>query len=531
MRALMDGDRIDELDALREKVSLAHVAESLRAERDAALAARDQLAARCDDLSERVQYLLRQLFGRKSEKQSLHPLLPFADADAPEPPPPPHVEEAPDDETSVPAKRSRPRRVRRLRSDVPRVRVELPLDEADRGCRECGNAMQPFGEDVTERFDFQPARVFVREYVRPKYACPCCQSGVKIAALPPAVIEKGVAEPGLLAQVVVAKFADHLPLHRQQQIFARHGIDLATSTMGDWIRDCTFLLKPIVAELRREVRSSHVIHSDDTKITILDPKKPGGSYSGYLWVYVGDRGDVVYDATESRSRHGPVDFLAGYQGNLQADAYSGYDAIFATGMVIEVACWAHVRRKFVDAAKAGSEVGARVLQLIQALYGVEREASDAGLDDEQRRALRQEKSKPLLALAEPWLREEARRAIPKSILGRAFRYCLKLWPALLRYLDDGRLAIDNNKAEREMRRVAVGRKNWEFAGSFEGAKRAATLYSLIATCRMHDVEPWSYLKDVLGRIATHPASRIAELTPRGWKAAKPSIEVVPAIAD
>jgi transposase len=503
-----------------QKETIAQERDQARQERDAALEARDLLAAKCADLDSQVQHLLRQLFGRRSEKLSNHPVLPFElDRPEPEPAPPPQVMEAPDEESATIERPRRPRRVRRLRPDVPKVRVELPLPEAERTCQGCGKPMQPFGEEITQRFDYQPASLVVRELVRPKYSCPCCQSGVRIAELPPAVIEKGVAEPGLLAQVAVAKYADHLPLERQQQIFARHGLELPKSTMCDWIRDVADLLAPIVAELRRDVLGSHVIHSDDTPVTVLDRAACGGSRKGYLWVYIGDRGDVVYDFTRTRGRDGPLAFLHSYHGFLLADAYSGYDEVFASGDVTEVACWAHVRRYFFEAAEAGNEIAVRVLHVIRALYRVEQEAGELGLDADRRQALRQEKSKPLLLAAEHWLRAEAVRALPRSPLGKAFGYCLKLWPALLRYLDDGRLAIDNNKAEREMRRVAVGRKNWEFAGSDEGGKRAAVLYSLIATCRMNDVEPWAYLKDVLARVSSHPASRIAELTPRGWKQA------------
>lgn len=533
VRPGVGGGHDDEVARLRsltaqlmlEKDALAKERDHALAERNAALEARDLLAAKCNELDERVQHLLRQLFGRRTERLSPHPLLPFDAGVELAPEPPPHALEAPDEESVTVTQPRGVRGVRRLSADLPRVRVEIPLSEADRTCKDCGKPMQPFGEEVTQRFDYRPATVVVREIVRPKYSCRCCQSGVQIAKLPPAVIEKGVAEPGLLAQIAVAKYADHLPLERQEQIFARHGVDLPKSTMCDWIRDIADLLAPIVRELARNVKASHVIHSDDTPITVLDRAAAGGSRRGFLWVYVGDRGDVVYLATRTRGREGPLDFLRGYRGYLQADAYSGYDEIFANGQVIEVACWAHVRRRFFEAAKAGSEIATRVLHVIQALYRIEQEAGELGLDPDQRRALRQRESKPLLLQAEPWLRAEALRALPKSTLGKAFGYCLKLWPALIRYLDDGRLAIDNNKAEREMRRVAVGRKNWEFAGSDEGAKRAAILYSLIGSCRMNDVEPWAYLKDVLGRVSTHPASRIAELTPRGWKEARANTTV------
>jgi len=525
----MGGGLQDQLGQLREEIlSLHQQAERLAAEkaelakqRDAALEARDLLAARCKELNEQVQHLLHRLFGRKTEKFPNHPLLPFPEPEEPEPAPPPAVDEAPDEE-SEPSKplKGRRRRVGRLRADLPRQRIEITLPESDRLCADCNAPMQPFGEDVSERIDYKPAEVIIREYARIKYSCPCCQIGVKIGELPPAVIEKGMAEPGLLAQIAVAKYADHLPLDRQEGIFRRHGIDLPKSTMCDWIRDIAELLTPVVKEMKRDILKSHVIHTDDTGITVLDRAAPGGSRKSYLWVYVGDQGDVVYDFTRTRGREGPIAFLGGYAGNLQADAYSGYDEVFREGRIVEIGCWAHCRRRFFDAAKLGSEVAVQVLQIIRALYAVEKDATDCGLTSEQRRVLRQDRSRPLLDAAKPWLEAEAQRALPKSILGKAFAYCLKLWTPLTRYLDDGRLAIDNNRAEREMRCVAVGRKNWEFAGSDEGATRAATLYSLIASCRSHEINPWRYLTDVLGAISRHPANRISEITPRGWKLAK-----------
>jgi transposase len=487
-------------------------------ERDAALEARDLLAARCSELDEQVQHLIRQLFGKKTEKLSNHPMLPFPEPEGSPPAPPAAVLTTPDEESGTIGPARRPRRASRLRSDLPRQRIEITLPEDERRCAGCNQPMQPFGEEVTERLDYKPAEVVVREYAVIKYSCPCCQVGVRAAAVPPAVIEKGMAEPGLLAQIVVAKYGDHLPLERQENIFRRHGIDLPKSTMCDWIRAVADRLTPVVSEMTKRILKSHVIQTDDTAITVLDRAAPGGSRKGYLWVYVVDQ-DVVYDHTRTRGRTGPLVFLNGYAGYLQADAYAGYDEVFREGTILEVGCWAHSRRRFFDAAKLGSEVAVRVLHLLKALYDVESDATERGLSPEDRCALRQEKSRPLLDVAKPWMEAEAKRALPQSILGKAFAYCLKLWPALTRYLDDGRLAIDNNRAEREMRRVAVGRKNWEFAGSEDGARRAAILYSIIASCQSNQVEPWKYLTDVLGRLSTHPARAIDELTPRGWKAA------------
>lgn len=514
---------------LAENQTLRQQNSALAAERDQAIAERSALQEKCTQLQEKVSTLLDRLFGRRSEKpKALHPLLPFSNQEEAVPAPPPEVLEAADDEGSTTESKSRRRKRntkpgRRIPDNLPRHRIELTLPEAERMCPCCKKPMAKIDEEITERLDVEPIKVFVNQYVQFKYACKGCpdgSGGVKTAPSVPAVIEKGLAEPALLAQVVVAKYADHAPLHRQQAIFARHGVDLPKTTMCDFVAGVSDLVTPVVKELKRGILAGSVIHSDDTHVVVQDANAKGGSRRGFLWVYTGENGDVVFDFTDSRGREGPGSFLSGFAGYLQVDAYAGYDQIFMRQKVIEVACWAHVRRRFFEAAKLGSEIGAQVVGMIQGLYAVEQEAADLKLDPEQRKALRQEKAKPLLETAFPWLQAEAKRALPTSALGKAFSYCLKLWPALLQYLQDGRLAIDNNIAERAMRRVAVGRKNWMFAGSDEGGRRAANLYSLIASCHAHGVEPWAYLKDILPKLATTPDRLIAELTPRGWKASK-----------
>jgi transposase len=533
------GGQASELDlALAANRELLQQIGLLTVERDRAVAERSDLQEKCSILQEKVHVLLDRLYGRRSEKpNALHPLLPFKEEEEVEPPKPPaEILKAADDEGSIREKKRNRRKGnikpgRRIPDHLPRKRIERTLAEDERVCPCCNKPMHKIGEEITERLDCEPIKLIVNQYVQFKYACPACpdgRGGVKTAPSVPAVIEKGIAEPGLLAQIVVAKYADHLPLHRQQGIFARHGADLSKSTMCDFVADVSDLTMPVVKELKRGIVTGSVIHSDDTHVTVQDAGANGGSRRAFVWVYIGENGDVVFDFTDSRSREGPELFLTGFQGYLQVDAYAGYDNIFATRKVIEVACWAHVRRRFFAAAKLGVEIGAKVVEAIQALYAIERHA--AALDPDQRRALRQKDAKPILDAMLPWLQGESQRALPASVLGKAFSYCLKLWPALVRYLEDGRLAIDNNISERAMRRVAVGRKNWMFAGSNEGGKRAANLYSLIASCHAHGVDPWSYLKDILPRLATTPQSRITELTPRGWKASRAQVIVTSATA-
>lgn len=317
--------------------------------------------------------------------------------------------------------------------------------------------------------------------------------------------------------------ATHLPLHRLEGIFERQGVDLSRSTLCDWVRDSATLVEPIVRAMGREVLASKVIHTDDTPVRVQDRLHPGGTREGRLWVYIGDRDHpyTVFDYTPNRKRDGPAHFLDRYRGYLQADAFSGYDGIYAGGQVIEVACWAHARRKFYDAQTTDSQRAAAALAFIRQLYAVERQARDLG--PEKRRELRQEHSRPVLERFRQWLDAQALAALPQSPMGQAIGYALGQWTALCRYLDDGDLAIDNNASERQLRAVAVGRKNWLFVGSDRGGRRAAIAYSLMATCKRHGVNPFAYLRDVLERVATHPSSGIAVLFPPNWKAAQQAI--------
>jgi hypothetical protein len=315
--------------------------------------------------------------------------------------------------------------------------------------------------------------------------------------------------------VVTSKYADHLPLARQEGMLARHGVSIARSTMCDWIRDVAELLSPIVAEMKRQILKGDLIQTDDTPIRVRTGMKK--TQRGYIWCYLSpETGEVVYDFTTSRARDGPERFLAGYEGYLQADAYSGYDRIVAREGVTEVGCWAHARRKFYESLETAPEEASAVMAGIRRLYGLEKKARDHGLDATGLVELRRFRSVPILDAIREYIEAERERALPQSPLGKAITYALNQWGALTRYVESGHLPIDNNAAERALRKIAVGRKNWLFAGSPAGGERAATLYSLVESCRMRRIDPFAYLRDVLHRISTHPVSRIAELTPRGW---------------
>jgi transposase len=314
--------------------------------------------------------------------------------------------------------------------------------------------------------------------------------------------------------------ATRLPLHRQSEIFARHGVSLARQTLCDWVGEAAALLAPVYDDLKVSVLASNVIHTDDTTVPVQDRARTQ-TRDGRLWVYVSSsppatRGDIVYDYTPTRSRAGPLAFLGEFRGYLQADAYAGYDALYATGRVVEVGCWAHARRYFWEAKAADTARALPALSFIQQLYRVEAEAKD--LAAEARRAQRHAQARPILDRFRRWLDEQADAVLPKSPIGEAITYARGQWTALTRYVEDGDLAIDNNAAERALGRVVTGRKNWLFCGSDAGGTRAAILYSIVATCKAHGLDPWAYLRDVLERIPTHPNRRRAELLPRHWQA-------------
>ena len=463
-------------------------------------------------LRHQLDVLCQRLFGKKSEKVDPRQLQLALAQLANEPGPVSEPVEMDSGETPVRGHaRRRPTGRRPLPSHLPRQRVEVDIADAEKQCT-CGHRKTRIGESVSEKLEYQPASFVVIETARAKYACPHCHDGVVEAPAPPQAVEKSLAGEGLLAHVVVSKYVDHLPLHRLEGIFAREGIDLARTTLCGWVADVASALTPIEAQLRREITAATYLQTDDTSVTVLDDR--GGSFKGRLWTYLDPLGrQVVFDATPTHEADGPERFLAEFEGALQADAYAGYNQLYASGRVREIGCWAHARRRFVEALMTDAQAALMVAR-IQQLYQVEHAGVD--LDPDARRVLRQEQSVPLLAQIEAVRQDLARTVLPKSPLGDAVRYLTNQWTALQRFVEDGRLAIDNNRAENQLRVVAVGRKNWLFAGSFEGARRAALLYSLVQSCKLVDVSPFDYLKDVLLRVATHPQRLIGQLTPKGW---------------
>jgi transposase len=408
-------------------------------------------------------------------------------------------------------KKARPHGRQVLPAELPRRVEVVDVPEAERTCARCGQEKVEIGQDVSEKLEYVPASFHVVQTRRVKRACPAGH-GVSVAPGAPQAVEKSLAAEGLLAHVVVSKYADHLPLYRQEAILARHGVSLSRQTQCDWVREVARACAPIAEEIKRQVLETDYLQTDDTSVVVLGGDE--GSFKGRLWTYLDPLArQVVFEATATHERAGPEAFLSSFRGYLQADAYKGYDALYSSGRIVEVACWAHGRRRFKEALDTDPRAG-EVLLLVQQLYAVEDEAKD--LPAEARRGLRQERSLPVLAKLDELRRKQQADVLPKSPLGDALRYLDNQWIPLQRFVEDGRLAIDNNRAENQLRVVAVGRKNWLFAGSLEGARWAAILYSLVQSCRLVGVDPFLYFRDVLRRLPTHPQKLIGQLTPRGW---------------
>jgi transposase len=379
---------------------------------------------------------------------------------------------------------------------------------------EGADGLRKIGDEVTEELEYEPGKLFVNRYVRPKYAL-ADNTGIYIAPLVDRPLPKAIAGPGLLTQILIDKYVDHLPLHRQQERFKREGVNIPYSTITDWVEASSKLITPLYEALKKEVIASDYLHADETPLKVLDKDKKGETHRGYYWVYHSSLEDLVlFDYQPGRGREGPMQILKDFRGHLQTDGYSAYNIFEERKEVTLLHCMAHARRKFFEAQESDPVRAGYVLQQIQQLYIIEEGAKN--LSPEERQNLRQRQSLPILQSLGSWMKQIYTEVLPKSVIGKALAYSIQRWHALSLYVTDGRLNIDNNPVENSIRPVALGRKNYLFAGSHEAAQRSAMLYSLLGTCKLHDVNPFTWMKDVLTRIPAWPVNKVHQLLPHHW---------------
>jgi transposase len=485
---------------------------------DETAASYEELQATHQAALEELSALKRWIYGRRTEKmvegegqRHLFDLEPSTTTAQP-------IEPTPE----LPRSPASPRRRRReLDLDkLPHFRHEHDLSEADKQCSGCGRAKDRIGQDESRILEYVPAKLEVHVYVRPKYACRHCKDGVASPPPPVRPIARSIAGPGLIAQIVVAKFGDHLPLYRQEDFFTRHGLHIPRSTLCDWVQAAAELLRPLYQRQKELALQSPVLWTDDTPVTLLSSGEEG-SRTGRFWTYIADEHPYsVYDFTESRARDGPASFLQGFEGYLHADAYGGYDQIYlgSNDAIREVACWAHARRRFFDARHSSPRDAHQILEWIRQLYDVEERARELSVD--ARREVRVAEAVPVLDRMGARLAELEKRLLPKSVLSKAVSYASNQWQALRRYAEDGRLSIDNNVSERTLRHQAIGRKNWLFLGSEQAGPRAAVLFTVLAGAKRHRIEPWTYLRELLLRLHDDDP-RLDEMLPDRWAANHP----------
>lgn len=417
-------------------------------------------------------------------------------------------------------KKSEPR-VRRQPAAKLLETVTERIEPEEKICPHCGTAKCEIGCEKSERFEYVPSKMIRHEILRPKLACPCGESGVSIAPLPPSVVEQGMPGSGLLAHLLLSKYDDHLPLYRQQQQFARLGVNFARQTLCDWIEKGALALQPIVRRMKEELLTGDYLQVDETPVRVMDPEVRGKCATGYLWVAGVPGGDVIFEFHPGRGKEFARELIGNFSGCLQRDGYSAYGALVKEDQegLIPVGCWGHARRKFVEAAELQDAAALEIVGEIRKLYLIERHARDECLEPEQRLKLRRQLAAPILEALRPRLEVLREKHLPQSPLGKACGYALGEWEPLTRYLENGRLEIDNNLTENAIRPSAVGKKNWLFIGHPEAGWRSAVIYSVIVSCRRRGIDPWEYVRDVFKRLPGMQQSELPTLLPRCWKPA------------
>jgi transposase len=482
--------------------------------------ARGVVSSMLDEMQQlrwRVTQLEQQLYGTSSEGQREETFSKEQVLLSLFPPPAPAAAQ----EVLVPAaeEKTAPRPRRHPLAQVIET-VTQRIEPEEKVCPHCGKEKCEIGCEKSERYEYIPAKIIRHELVRPKLACACGEAGVSIAPLPPQLIEQGRAGASLVAHVLLSKYDDHLPLYRQEQQLARLGVNICRQTLSDWVEHGARWLQPIVREMKRELLAGSYLQVDETPVKVMDPEVKGRCAQGWLWVAGVPGGDVLFEFHPGRGKAQALELLGNFGGHLQRDGYSAYGAlVHEKPEIIPVGCWAHARRKFIEAAQLDCAEGLEIVSELRQLYFIERRARDEGLGAEARLKLRQQLAAPILQALQPRLEAMREKHLPQSPLGKAIRYTLSEWVPLTRYLKDGRLEIDNNLTENAIRPSAVGKKNWLFIGHPEAGWRSAVLYSVIASCRRRNIDPWAYLKDVLARLPGLKQSELRLLLPAHWQPA------------
>ena len=512
-----------ELETVRARLSALAEQDGAESMLDAAMQLIGALQSQKSELELKLLAVLRERSGRRTEKidaRQLALMLDVAESDDAASDDDADDDDdagAPPSDDSKPARR--PRR-RPLPKHLPRQRFVHELDENERACRGCGDVMGCIGHDTSEQLAVIPARFEVHEHHRAKYACGRCKDTVVTAPGPDKVIERGLPDASLIAHVAVSKYEDHTPLNRLARIYGRHGVQVPVSTLADWVTAAARELTPLVALIEAQVKRAHLVQTDASGLKVLDRDDVEGIRRGTMWCYVGDRDHVLFRyAPTGEGETGPWRLLAGRTGYVQADASNTFDRLFngRVANAVEVGCMAHARRRFFKLKDTDRRV-AYPLQLIQKLYAVERAATERECSAEERVVLREKRTRKILAKLHSWLVKTVSREPPKSALHQACAYSLNHWQALTRFMEDGQLTPDNNLCELQIRSLAVGRKNYLFAGSDAGAERAAVLYSILRTCARNDVDPMEYVADVLRKLAAGwPEADLPQLLPAAWK--------------
>jgi transposase len=505
--------------AMQQLATMSQQLHDLERQLDETCESSEELKRSYDCLKEAFEALKRLVFGPRRERLPEAPgqghLFDVAPA-----PSDPSTPAASDTDETGPEKRRKGHGRRPIPDHLPRQDVTHDIPEEEKTCG-CGRAKTKIGEDTTEQYDFVPAKLVVLRHIYPKYACSHCKAGVTAAPREPAPIAGGLATAALVAHVLVSKFAEHMPLNRQQDPLARAGVLFSRSTLCGWLEQSATVLKPLAALMHQEVLKSEVIQGDETPVPVLDPSRDS-TRKGYIWTTIGDRDHpyTTFHFTPSRSRDGPAAFLKGFEGYFQTDAYSSYESVVleSAGKILAVGCWAHARRDFFDARHNQPREVHYVLGLISQLYDIEDEIK--GSSDDERLAARQTRSVPIVNRVEAYLREQQAVALPQSQFGKATTYALNQWEKLLAYTRDGRLEIDNNRSERTLRPWAIGRKNWMFFGSDRGGETAAICMTIIASAKQHNIEPVAYVAELLTALPSGSAD-LGALLPDVWIAAHP----------